>query len=73
MKVSELIEILANMPQDAEVNYLWDGGIRGDFEAIWLARNGRVVCGDRGEYVYDSDARPASASGKEDRYWQIKS
>ena len=69
MTVSELIKRLGEMPVDAEVVYLWDGGARGGVEFVWESRGGRVVTADFGEVCYDDEDRPLDAPWAGDRYW----
>jgi hypothetical protein len=70
MKVSELIERLQEMPLDAEVLHLWDGGLRTAIEHVWLTRTGVVGTGDHDQVCYDTDGRPLEAPTQEqDRYW----
>lgn len=70
MKVQELIDVLKEMPPDADVTQLWDGELRTNVELIWLAKNNNVVVADFGEVCYSDSARPVSApSKKECKYW----
>lgn len=72
MKVSELIEQLSKMPQDADVATAWDGGLRGSSDVVWLARSGTVGIGDHGDPLYHEGDRPADApSEKDDPYWNL--
>lgn len=71
MKVSELIMLLADLPQDAEVGYIYDGASRGDFTGAWLARSGDVclIGNEEQNVMYDED-RPAWApTVEQERYW----
>lgn len=61
MKVSELIEALKAMPQDAEVGHVWDGAYRTDICHVWVARNGKVMTADDDMVVYYTDDRPEGA------------
>ena len=58
MKVSELINALAQMPQDAEVLHLWDGEARTAINHVWLSRGGDVVTADSGIVCYSEETRP---------------
>lgn len=58
MKVNELIELLKTMPQDASLGYVWDGGVRGKFDIVYLSNDNNVVCADNGEYVSDDEECP---------------
>ena len=51
MKVSELVSKLIEMPQDADVQYLWDGTTRSEAEFVWLSRGGKVILSDDPEYI----------------------
>lgn len=74
MKVSELIEKLKAMPQDAEVRHLWDGAARTEIKHVWLTREGVVVTADDGEACYNTPDRPADApTVEQDRYWRTPS
>lgn len=73
MKVSELIEKLIEMPQDAEVLHLWDGSPRTSIEVVYLSKNGDVITADYNMVCYYDDARPIGApNDKEDKYWKTE-
>lgn len=57
MTVAELIAELSVMPADAEVMIHFDGEMRAEAEAVWLAKSGIVVIGWLAEPVYSDDAR----------------
>jgi hypothetical protein len=67
VKVKKMIKELLSMPQNADVGYAWDGGVRSRVKYIWLARNGEVVLSD-GEVIYLESSRPKNAP-KGERYW----
>ena len=46
MKVSALIRCLQEMPQDAWVDYTWDGCARGRARFVWVSKDGRVILSD---------------------------
>lgn len=58
MKVYELILALNDMPQDLDVRFLYDGALRGEVEAVWLARRGVVALGDTSDCVYEAEDCP---------------
>ncbi len=71
MKVSELIEALKIMPQDAEVRHLWDGEARTAIELVWLARDGNVITADHGMGCYSANTMPVDATLQPgERYWE---
>lgn len=76
MKVKELIEVLKQMPEDAEVCHIWDGEPRTSIEFVWLAREKTeddkqlVVTSDYDQTCYSEDVRPIGApTERQDRYW----
>ncbi len=74
MKVSELIEQLKGMPQDAKVSHVWDGASRTLIEHVWLARSGEVCTADGGMVVYsDEDRSETAPTSKEKPYWKTQS
>lgn len=74
MKVSELIEKLKSMPQDAEVYHLWDGRLRTTINVVYESNGGDVVTADHSEVCYDSKDRPKGAPTEdEDPYWETES
>jgi hypothetical protein len=71
MKVSELVARLREMPQDAPVMCVWDGGARTDVRHVWAARGGSVMLADYDEVVYSDEDRPLDAPLEKDvRYWR---
>lgn len=71
MQVSELIEALKRMPQDAYVWHLWDGEARTQVKHVWLSRSGRVITSDAGMVCYTESTRPSNAPTEaEDKYWK---
>lgn len=61
MKVSELIAKLQSLPQDAQIESLYDLGCHNSIDFVWLARNGKVyVCRD-GEWYGNEDLWPEGA------------
>lgn len=73
MRVKELKELLAAMPDDAFVRYVWDGEPRSTVRHVWLARCGAVMLADEREVVYSADSRPKEAPGDEEPYWHTES
>jgi len=70
MKVSELIEALQKMPQDAYVWHLWDGEARTQVKHVWLSRKGRVITADDRMVCYTEGTRPSEAPTEEEsRFW----
>lgn len=66
MKVKALIETLSELPQDADVELLWDGATRSTADGAYLAKSGKVVIGPSGEPAYSDDDRPDGAPTKEE-------
>lgn len=62
MNVKQLIEILKQMPPEAEVRCIWDGEPRSEIVHTWLARNGVVMLADSNEVVYSEESRPPWAN-----------
>lgn len=60
MKVSQLIECLKHMPQNANVMHLWDGEARTSIEFVWLAKSGDVITADGEMVSYSDEDRPSS-------------
>ena len=63
--VSELVERLKSMPQDAEVKYFWDGKARSSVTDVYWSRKGDVVFTDGDEtfcimHEYDQPQRYAT-------------
>lgn len=70
MTAKDLISVLASMPPDANVTYLWDGGARSIIEKVWLARSGEVVIADNDEICLNTSDRPVNApTAKECHGW----
>ena len=61
MKASQLIEILKNMPPDANVRYLYDLGCRHDADCVWLAKDGNAYVTDDSQFFNDEDLWPEGA------------
>ena len=73
MTVSELMEKLRSMPQNAIVGLHYDGGIRTEAEAVWLAQSGFVGVGPLSEPVYDDEDRVSGThTEKENQYLTVK-
>ena len=70
MKVKDALELLSQMPPDADLRYLWDGEARSVVCHVWKARNGDVILADQDEPVYAVDERPADAPSEEDSLWR---
>ena len=70
MNVSELIEVLGTLPQDATVLHLWDGEARTEINHAWLSKDGKVITADYGMVCYSSETRPVDAPGGDQRYWE---
>jgi hypothetical protein len=69
MKTSQLIEILKELPQDADIVYLYDGWCTCEIEGAYFAQGGEVILIDDG-VVYHDENRPIGAPGeKDDRYF----
>ena len=66
MKVKDLIEKLKEMPQDAELQYLYDGAARGNINIVYLANSGKVVASDYDEVIYYDEDRPVGAPDSSD-------
>ena len=74
MIVKDLISILKEMPQDAEVSHIWDGGPRTDINHVWASRNGEVMTADTDEVCYDEKWWPVDAKATPpSRYWNTPS
>ena len=74
MKVSQLIEQLKGMPQDAKVSHIWDGAARTNIEHIWLSNCGEVCTADGEMRVgYDEDRPVAGPTCEEEPYWKTES
>lgn len=58
MKIKEIIEILKQMPQEEELNILYDGAMRARIDKIWISITNHVIVGNNSEYIYDYDDRP---------------
>ncbi len=70
MKVSDLIEKLKTMPQDAEVKHVWDGGAYTTIQHVWLSRSGIVMTADFDMPVYNEEDRSAEMPNeKEKKYY----
>lgn len=70
MIVSQLIEYLRKMPQDAEVFHIWDGAARTGIEHVFVSKSGNVMTSDNNQVVYADEDRPLDApSEKEEPYW----
>lgn len=70
MRVTELIKRLQEMPPDAEVWSLWDGGLGSEINCVWLARSGVVATSDYDAVCYDTEDRPADApTNAVEPYW----
>ena len=63
MTVSELIDKLKLMPQDADVYCLYDLYADKDVDHVWLAKNGKVVLGRFQELVTESEDTPEGQPG----------
>jgi hypothetical protein len=48
MTVSELIEELKKMPQEAKVMHFWDGRARTEIDFVWVSNAGYVVTAEQG-------------------------
>lgn len=46
MIVSELVEVLRFMPQDANIFYCWDGEARSPLDVVYESRKGDVIFAD---------------------------
>lgn len=70
MTVAELIAALSTLPPAARVLMAYDGAARNDVDFVWLARSGEVVLAEAGEYLDNTDDRPAEAPTADvERYW----
>lgn len=73
MKVSELIAKLNELPQDAEVKYIFDGCARVRIDFAWLCKGGHVALTHFSEVVYADKDRPINAPNvEEERYWRTE-
>jgi len=71
MIVSELIEKLKQMNQEAEIRHLWDGELYTSIDHVYMGKTGICVTAGEGQVAYSDDGRPIDApSAKEDRYWK---
>jgi hypothetical protein len=61
VNVKELIKALRDMPGNAEVRHIWDGGARTAIAHVWLAKGGYVCTADSDEVVYYDADRPSDA------------
>ena len=57
MKVSELIEQLKEMDQNAKVMHLWDGELRTEIKYVYMGKTGICVTADEGEVAYSNSGR----------------
>lgn len=74
MTVVELIEKLKQLPQTADVVYVYDGGTYGSADHVWSSNDGRIVLAGSGETVYDDVDRPTTApTAEENPYWRTPS
>ena len=70
MKVSELIEKLKAMKQDANDLHLWDGELRTGIEIVYMGKTGICVTSDYDMVAYSNQCRPVDAPTEgDDRYW----
>jgi hypothetical protein len=67
MKVSDLIEKLKNLPQDSEIESLYDLGCWNSIDHVWLARNGKVYVCPKNEWFSDDDKWPIDAKANWER------
>lgn len=66
MKVCELIDVLQQLPDDAQVSVVYEGCARMDIGNAWLANSGKVViAGEHAPIYYDED-RPKGAPSEEE-------
>jgi len=74
MKVSQLIEQLKGMPQNAVVSHVWDGASRTIIQHVWLARSGEVCTADSCMNVWCDEDRPVMGpTCKEESNWKTES
>lgn len=66
MKVSELIQQLQRMPQDATVLHLWDGEARTEINVVYESKNGDVITADFDMACYSTSSRPIDAPTSQD-------
>lgn len=66
MKVTELIDLLEDLPLYADVHILFDGDERGDVDCVFLAKNGMVMVASENEPIYGDEARPVKAPTESD-------
>lgn len=70
MNVIELIEMLEELPEAAEVWCLWDGELRSSIEHAYLGKTGYVVLADYDEGAYSDSGRPVDAPTQiKDQWW----
>ena len=70
MKVSDLINGLQKMPQDADVLCLWDGELRTEVNIIYESKGGDVVLADFNDVCYSTNSRPKNApTASSSPYW----
>jgi hypothetical protein len=74
MKVSALIARLYALPQDADVQIIYDGEARLDASSVYEARGGAVIITQAGQSVYSTESRPADAPTEDEQSdWQAPS
>lgn len=70
MTVKELIAELQKMPQDAQVEHLWDGEPRTGINIVYESKDGRVITSDYNQDCYSTEGRPKDAPTREQQqYW----
>lgn len=58
MKVKQLINILTNLPEESEVQFVYDGAARGNTDMCYMAKSGNVLLVDEHDISgYDEDQK----------------
>lgn len=71
MDVKTLIEQLKLMPENAEVQYLYDGALRSCVEVVYLTKSGCVGLGAEGDTIYYDEDRPIDAPGEDVEFYSL--
>lgn len=73
MTVSQLIECLEKLPQNAEIGVIYDGAMRMGVDTAFLTKDNSVALYEFGDMIYYDNNRPKSApTEQEDKYFKLK-